>query len=435
MTKYRIEKRRVPGVHADGTAITRTEKIQVPVLPRDWDQIAIRTVVGLVLALTLVAVTWSTVSIGALLRGGVGYAAASIFDVAWAVCLILEWLARYEPQKRAFPRRLGWGLLVATMLAIGAHGALMMHSLAVAVIGGAVSLFAKVLWLGVLQHIDRDLSEDDQELVRVKKSSAYTTLALSSTRRQVAKVEQQAVLELLAMEKAGYSFPATAPAVELVEPAPRPNRGAASRDRAVAALLADANYGPDVSDEAAGAIEAARADGWAVREIYDTAMGIRRDRRESLDRLTAATIAEGPALRAGTATPQQVSEQNAALFAAALDDGWTVPDIEASVRASDPSAARADAPGYPAPAVSAQASTGDAVRPDVRPEASERVPEQGGLSLASAVKALMAKGLDDRDLLLKVLPALVNRPFQEDSLDREIRKNRSNGSPGTGQYL
>ncbi|MFI6158245.1 hypothetical protein ACIBCA_36790 [Kitasatospora sp. NPDC051170] len=364
MTKYRIEKRRVPGVHADGTAITRTEEIRVPVLPRDWDQIAIRTVVALVLALTLVAVTWSTVSIGALLKGGVGYAAASIFDVAWAVCLILEWLARYEPQKRLFPRRLGWGLLVATMLAIGAHGALMMHSLAAAVIGGAVSLFAKVLWLGVLQHIDRDLSEDDQELVRVKKSTAYSTLALTSTRRQVAKVEQHAALELLAMEQAGYSFPA-APVVELVEP--EPVRTAQTLDRAAEAVRTDSEHGTEASPRTVAALDAARADGWSVKEVWEAAM--------------ASKVASGHPVQPASA------QMNGLIPAKTIHDG--------------------------------AAGSGDA--------GDERVPRQGGrLSLAAAVELLMVDaGLTDRDQLASMLPSMVGAPFKPESLDREMRKHRT----------
>ncbi|MFF4927168.1 hypothetical protein ACFY4B_41960 [Kitasatospora sp. NPDC001261] len=266
---YRIEKRQVQAVHANGTPITRTEEVRVPVLPKDWDQIAIRAVVTLVLALTLVSVTWSTVSIGSLLKGGVGYAAASIFDIAWAVCLILEWMARYEPRKRAFPRSLGWGLLVATMLSIGAHGVLMMHSWAAAVIGAGVSLFAKVLWLGVLQHIDRELSADDQALVAAEKSRAYTALALASTRRQVRKVEQYAAAELLAMENAGFTVP---PAVELVDVEPEPVRTPQTLGRAAEAIRTDSEHGTQAAPETVAALEAARADGWSVQEVWQAAM-------------------------------------------------------------------------------------------------------------------------------------------------------------------
>ncbi|WP_052709616.1 hypothetical protein [Streptomyces sp. NRRL S-495] len=266
--KYRTEKRQVPAVHANGTPITRTETVRVPVLPRDWDRIALRAAVGLVLGLTLVSVIWSTVSIGALLQGGVGYAAAVIFDVAWAVCLILEWMARYEPDKRAFPQKMGWGLLVATMLAIGAHGALLMHSWPAAIVGGAVSLFAKALWLGVLQHIDRDLSPDDQALVQVEKSRAYATLALSSTRRQVTQVEQMAALQLLAMEQDGYAFQAAVPVEAEVVPAA--TRSAETLQRAAQALRTDADPNAEVDPATVAALEEARADGWSMTEVWQT---------------------------------------------------------------------------------------------------------------------------------------------------------------------
>src|SRR5579863_1662276 len=83
---------------------------RVPQLPRDWDQLAIKAAAGLVLALTMVAVVWSTTSIGGILHGVIGYAAASLFDIAWLVNVLLEWLSRYDKRKRRFSRVLGWGL-------------------------------------------------------------------------------------------------------------------------------------------------------------------------------------------------------------------------------------------------------------------------------------------------------------------------------------
>src|SRR5512134_1263374 len=79
----------------------------VPVLPRDWDDISTKVGFGLVGALTLISVVWSTVSIGSLLGGGVGFMAALLFDVSWATCLLLEWKSRYDSSKRGFPRMLG----------------------------------------------------------------------------------------------------------------------------------------------------------------------------------------------------------------------------------------------------------------------------------------------------------------------------------------
>lgn len=173
---------------------------RVPRLPRDWDQVAIKAAAGLVLALTMVAVVWSTTSIGGILHGVIGYAAASLFDIAWLVNVLLEWLSRYDKRKRRFSRILGWGLLAATMGAIFWHG-LLNHSIPLAVVGASVSMFAKVLWLGIMRFIDRELSDLDQQWVEAEVSKANAVLAVSGVRRQVARAENRAALELLAAER------------------------------------------------------------------------------------------------------------------------------------------------------------------------------------------------------------------------------------------
>lgn len=181
--------------------VPRKREVEVPVLPRDWDRLALRTTTGLVLALTLVSVAWSTMSIGAVLGGGVGYLAATVFDIAWAVCLLLEWMARFTPRKRTFPKALGWGLLALTMGAIFWNGWLN-GSVAMAVVGAVVSFVAKMLWWGVSKHVDKELSDDDAYWVAAQISSAYAMMAVAQARRQVARIQHQAAAELLAMEAA-----------------------------------------------------------------------------------------------------------------------------------------------------------------------------------------------------------------------------------------
>jgi hypothetical protein len=208
--RYKTERRmRViqHGPEGQERALVEHYDERVPKLPRDWDQLAVKVAAGLVLALTMVAVVWSTFSIGALLRGGIGYAAASLFDIAWLVNVLLEWLARYDRSKRRFSRVLGWALLVCTMGAIGWHGVLA-GSIALAVVGASVSLFAKTLWLGIMRHIDRDLSELDQQWVEQEISKANALLAVSGVRRQVARAENRAAMELLAAERERSEFAA-----------------------------------------------------------------------------------------------------------------------------------------------------------------------------------------------------------------------------------
>lgn len=208
--RYKTEKRmRVisHGPEGQERALVENYTERVPKLPRDWDQLAIKAAAGLVLTLTLVAIVWSTTSIGGILHGVIGYAAASLFDISWIVNVILEWLSRFDRKKRRFSRVLGWALLVCTMGAIFWHG-LLSHSIPLAVVGASVSMFAKVLWLGIMRFIDRELSELDQQWVEAEISRANAQLAVSGVRRQVARAENRAAMELLAAERERSEFAA-----------------------------------------------------------------------------------------------------------------------------------------------------------------------------------------------------------------------------------
>jgi len=196
--------------------INRTREVRVPVLPRDWDTLATRAAVLLVMSLTLVSITWSTWSIGSLLGGGLGFGAAAVFDLSWAVCLILEWKSRFEEAKRSFPVRLGWWLLVGTMGAIFWHG-MVLGSVGMAVTGAAVSAFAKVLWLGVMKHINKELSADDAQWVAQQISAANAKMAVAAARRQAARMEHRAAAELLAMEAEAREFGGQMPGADLAD--------------------------------------------------------------------------------------------------------------------------------------------------------------------------------------------------------------------------
>ncbi|MFJ2478013.1 hypothetical protein ACIOWI_34460 [Streptomyces sp. NPDC087659] len=201
--KFKTEKRQRTIAHTrDGIThdVTEPYDVRIPVLPADWDQHAIKAAVAVVALLTTVAVVWSTYSIGALLDGGMGYAAAAVFDAAWIVNVLMEYLARFDPAKRSFSKKVGWLLLAATMGSIFWHG-LLVGSVALGVVGAGVSLFAKVLWMGIMRFINRDLSEADQQWVKAEMSRANAQLAIAGVRRQVARAESRAALELLAAEQ------------------------------------------------------------------------------------------------------------------------------------------------------------------------------------------------------------------------------------------
>ncbi|MEU3522025.1 hypothetical protein ABZ770_43510 [Streptomyces sp. NPDC006654] len=223
--KFKTEKRsRVVQHTRDGIThdVTEPYEIRTPVMPADWDQYAIKAAVTVVALLTAVAVVWSTYSIGALLNGGMGYAAAAVFDAAWIVNVLMEYLARFDPAKRSFSKKVGWLLLAATMGSIFWHG-ILAGSVALGVVGAAVSLFAKILWMGIMRFINRDLSEADQQWVKAEISRSNAQLAIAGVRRQVARAESRAALELLAAEQTRTEvsdwMATAAPAVETVAPA------------------------------------------------------------------------------------------------------------------------------------------------------------------------------------------------------------------------
>jgi hypothetical protein len=200
--KFKLTRRPVEGTYTrDGITapVTRVTEARVPILPRDWRALALKTIVLTVLGMTLLSIAWSTWSIGSLLDGGIGFVVAIIFDVAWGVCLGLEYLARYDDKKRELPTNLGWILLIGTMGAIAWHG-WEMHSIPMAVVGAAVSLFAKVLWLGVMKHVNAELSDEDKQWIAHQTSAAQAGAAIAEVQRGVAQIEQRTLLVKLAME-------------------------------------------------------------------------------------------------------------------------------------------------------------------------------------------------------------------------------------------
>lgn len=204
----------------DGITVPRPST--PPPLPLDWQMIGLRAAIGLVVVLTTVAIVWSTYSIGTLLGGGVGFAAGIVFDASWFVVLVLEYLSRYDAKKREFPKRLGWALLVITMVAIAWEG-IDRDAWGMAIIGAMVSFVAKILWYGIMDHVNADLSPDDEAWISAVTSDVQTKAAIAQVRRTAARAETRATKQLLAMEReladvrAAYGTPETA---ETIEPSP-----------------------------------------------------------------------------------------------------------------------------------------------------------------------------------------------------------------------
>jgi hypothetical protein len=238
-----------PGTHTvdgESVSITRTRHVRVPKLPLDTDQAVRRAVAFLVVLLTVAAVAWSTWSISAVLGGTpVAIVVSVVFDLSWACCLALDYLARHQPAKQALPRRLGWVLLVVTMGSIALHG-LMLHSVPMAVVGALVSATAKLLWAGVVKTSAPTMSDDDRAWVAAQLSRAGAQTVVAQVRRQVARAESRAALELLAMEAERAEL-GVALGVPLADLSGAPALGSATADRRQAQVPVAAGTGRDAA--------------------------------------------------------------------------------------------------------------------------------------------------------------------------------------------
>ncbi|MFB7711609.1 protein transporter Sec31 [Streptomyces sp. NPDC056105] len=184
MKTRRITRERLVPHTVDGKTrmVPDDEVIEVPLPPRDWDQVALNSVTVIVTALVLACVVWSTVSIGDLLARVVvepaAYGAATVFDLAWIALMIIEWLARYTPVRARAARFGGYVALAVAMGAVGAHGWLFGDP-AIGIVGAVVSGLAKGTWTILLAYqsvpldprtaafLEQELSEAGAELARI----------------------------------------------------------------------------------------------------------------------------------------------------------------------------------------------------------------------------------------------------------------------------
>ncbi|MFJ4847558.1 protein transporter Sec31 [Streptomyces sp. NPDC088733] len=163
-----------------------------PVPPRDWDRIILAAVTAIAALLLGVAVVWSTASIGDLLARvtvtPAAYAAAVAFDLAWIVCMAVEWLARYDPAGARRPRIAGHLALVVAMVAVGTHGWLAGQA-AIGVIGAAVSGIVKGLWTVVLSRHAKPLDGRTQQWVDIQRARVGGQLAMVPIRRELQRAQ------------------------------------------------------------------------------------------------------------------------------------------------------------------------------------------------------------------------------------------------------
>lgn len=198
-TRTITQARLVPHV-VDGKSemvLQRTE-VDVPVPPVDWDRRILTAVTGIAALIGSACVIWSTASIGDLLAHIVvtpaAYAAATVFDLVWIACMALEWLARYDQQRAALPRRAGYVALAIAMAAVGTHGYVNGY-LSIGIVGAAVSGLAKGLWSIVLAHHSKPLDDLTQQWVDKQRAKAGGELAMVAVRRELARARSAVAAE------------------------------------------------------------------------------------------------------------------------------------------------------------------------------------------------------------------------------------------------
>ncbi len=191
------------------------EYIEVPLPPRDWDQV-VRTAVTLgACLLVTVSLTWTTASIGDLLSvavvAAVAYAAALAFDATWIMCMGVEWLLRYDPKRATLPRRAGHVALLISMGAVFVHGYLA-GQWVIGAVGAAVSGLAKGGWTIAMRVHARPLDERTQQWVAKRRAAIDGQLAMIPIRRDLQRGQTLVEAERYALaQRTGSANPDSDP--------------------------------------------------------------------------------------------------------------------------------------------------------------------------------------------------------------------------------
>jgi hypothetical protein len=189
-----IQRKRLVPHTVDGVTelVLDTEYIDVPQPPRDWDQLVRTAVTVGACILVAVALVWSTSAIGGLLAlsvvAVVAYAAAAAFDLTWIMCMAVEWLLRYDPQRAKTARKAGHGSLLVSMAAVFAHG-YVFDQMVIGLVGASVSALAKGGWSIAMRVHARPLDPRTQQWVEARRAKVDGQLAMIPIRRDLQRGE------------------------------------------------------------------------------------------------------------------------------------------------------------------------------------------------------------------------------------------------------
>lgn len=205
--------RMVP-VQRDGKTHLVTQEIPVP---RDWDAIVLGAACTIAPLAVAGAITWSTVAIGGLLSAfapaWAAYLVAGVFDLAWVVCMALEWLCRYDRARARLPIACGWVALGLSVSLITLHGASSggtdllngeaswsRTGMALGLCGGTVSVIAKGIGTVVMRHMAVALDPASEAWLTAERAEVNSVLASTSARRQLARTRARIAAEAYALD-------------------------------------------------------------------------------------------------------------------------------------------------------------------------------------------------------------------------------------------
>jgi hypothetical protein len=190
-----IERKRLVPHTVDGVTelVLDTEYIDVPEPPRDWDQLVRTAVTVGAVVLVTASLVWTTASIGDLLASvtlpAVAYAAAVAFDASWIMCMGVEWLLRYDPNRAKVAQRAGWWALAVSMAAVFAHGHVVADEWVIGAVGALVSGLAKGGWTMAMRVHARPLDPRTQQWVEARRAKVDGQLAMIPIRRDLQRGE------------------------------------------------------------------------------------------------------------------------------------------------------------------------------------------------------------------------------------------------------
>lgn len=247
-----------------------------PKLPRSLDRVLLGIITVACTLLLVAVIVWATVNIGELLSemvpGWAAYGAASAFNLAWVICLGLEWIDRHNPDQANAPMIAGWVFLAAEMIAVGVHG----HNegaLEIGIVGAAVSAIVKTVWTLLLKRYATPLDPMTQQWVDAERAQLAAERGLLDVQRdalyargQLAEyrdalgldARQRAVPQLEAAPATEPAAPTVAPAATLV-PAGQPFGATAAAtvdDPVLLARIIDAALARDGLDKKSDMVRA-----------------------------------------------------------------------------------------------------------------------------------------------------------------------------------